>query len=129
VAGLGLSVGVYLGGLLRSYPLPRSTVENQLAAEARAGIFQDSGCWDTLVLVSFDRSVRLVCYSLGGWVLSHGLAERAGNKVVREIQVWVQYAPTRPLVGVFLLLRTLAFSLGLLAGLWLVLSLVSSVCW
>ena len=127
VGGLGPAlVGLVCGG---GACASGTAVGSQLTTEARAGVFHDSGCWDTVLLVGFDRLVRLGMYSAGGWLLSHGLAERASNKVAREVRVWVQGLPTRPLWGVVSLLRLLAVGLGLFAGLGLGLSVVGAVGW
>jgi hypothetical protein len=125
VGGLGPALGGLAGGAWAS----GTAVGPLLTIEARAGVFHDSGCWDTLLLVGFDRLVRLGMYSAGGWLLSHGLAERASNKVAREVRVWVQGLPTRSLWGVVSLLRLLAVSLGLCAGLGLSLSILGAAGW
>lgn len=81
------------------------------------------------MLTGFDRLVRLGTYSAGGWLLSHGLAERASNKIAREVRGWAQSLPTRPLWGVVPLLQLLAVGLGLFAGLGLSLSILGAVGW
>lgn len=127
VGGLGPAVvGLARGGGARA---SRAAVGSQLTIEAHAGVFHDSGCWDTFLLVGFDRSVRLGMYSAGGWLLSHGLAERAGNKVAREVRVWVRGLPTRPLWGLGSLLQLLALGLGLFVGLGLGLGVLGAVGW
>ena len=51
---------------------------------------------------------------MGGWLLSHGAGERAGQKVLREVRVWAQSLPMRTLASFSALLRLLAAAVALL---------------
>ncbi len=110
-------------------PMTPSHLSSSLTEQARAGVFHDSGCWDSFLLVSFDRLTRVVAYSAGGWLLSHGVAERAGSKVLREVQAWLLAIPTQPLSGVFLLLRILAQALGLFISLGFLVNASGLLIW
>ena len=81
---------------------------------AYLGVFQDSGCWDSFILVAFDHTVRSVTQGAGGWILAHGVAERAGQKVLRELSGSSAFYSTQYVSTIVGLLRVLLLGCVLL---------------
>ena len=89
-------------------------LSQRLLQRAEQGVFSDSGCWDSFLLRSFDRLIRAL-FGLTATPLSeHGAGERAGTKVLRELQKAAKVQPTRSSQPILRLLCTFAMGGGLL---------------
>jgi hypothetical protein len=85
-------------------------LSQRLLQRAEQGVFSDSGCWDSLILRGFDRLIRAL-FGLTATPLSeHGASERAGTKVLRELQKVAKAQPTRSSQPILRLLY--AFAVG-----------------
>ena len=84
--------------------------------QARAGVFADSGAWETALLLLFDSMFRGGFWSTLLPLSDHGVGERAATKLSATLLTYANHSSTRNLFGLNLLLRSLGATLLTLLG-------------
>ena len=120
---IGLILHLGQGGLLGL--LGGAHLPQLLHEQARAGVFADSGAWETALLQLFDKVFRGGVWATLLPISDFSIGERAAVKFSGVLLTYASTSPTRGVFCVNYLLRglgmgcTVLLGLGLLCGLGL----------